>query len=93
MPLLPRVTSSQRIARTPSPRLCATVVAVAPAAARYAGFSTRRALWTALLLSGGMAGLAGALEVAGPLGQQQTRRLRELLEAALSATPNVVDPV
>jgi simple sugar transport system permease protein len=26
-------------------------------------------LWTALLLSGGMAGLAGALEVAGPLGQ------------------------
>ena len=42
---------------------------VAPAAARYAGFSSRRALWTALLLSGGMAGLAGALEVAGPLGQ------------------------
>jgi simple sugar transport system permease protein len=26
-------------------------------------------LWTALLLSGGMAGLAGGLEVAGPLGQ------------------------
>ena len=42
---------------------------LAPAAARYAGFSSRRALWTALLLSGGMAGLAGALEVAGPLGQ------------------------
>jgi general nucleoside transport system permease protein len=42
---------------------------LAPAAARYAGFSSRRALWMALLLSGGMAGLAGALEVAGPLGQ------------------------
>jgi general nucleoside transport system permease protein len=34
-----------------------------------AGFSSRKALWTALLISGGMAGLAGALEVAGPLGQ------------------------
>jgi ABC-type uncharacterized transport system permease subunit len=42
---------------------------LAPAAARYAGFSSRRALWTALLLSGAMAGLAGAFEVAGPLGQ------------------------
>jgi simple sugar transport system permease protein len=42
---------------------------LAPAAARYAGFSSRKALWTALLLSGGMAGLAGALEAAGPLGQ------------------------
>jgi simple sugar transport system permease protein len=38
-------------------------------AARYAGFSSRRALWTALLVSGGLAGLAGAFEVAGPLGQ------------------------
>lgn len=42
---------------------------LAPAAARYAGFSSRRALWTALLLSGGMAGLAGAMEAAGPLRQ------------------------
>jgi simple sugar transport system permease protein len=42
---------------------------LAPAAARYAGFSSRKALWTALLVSGGMAGLAGALEVAGPIGQ------------------------
>jgi general nucleoside transport system permease protein len=41
----------------------------APAAARYAGFSSRRALWTALLVSGGAAGLAGGLEVAGPIGQ------------------------
>lgn len=42
---------------------------LAPAAARYAGFSSRRALWVALLVSGGAAGLAGGLEVAGPLGQ------------------------
>ncbi len=42
---------------------------LAPAAARYAGFSSRRALWVALLVSGGAAGLAGALEVAGPVGQ------------------------
>jgi general nucleoside transport system permease protein len=42
---------------------------LAPAAARYAGFSSRKALWIALLTSGGAAGLAGALEVAGPLGQ------------------------
>jgi general nucleoside transport system permease protein len=42
---------------------------LAPMAARYAGFSSRSALWTALLFSGGMAGLAGGLEAAGPLGQ------------------------
>lgn len=42
---------------------------LAPDAARYAGFSSRKALWIALLVSGGCAGLAGALEVAGPIGQ------------------------
>jgi simple sugar transport system permease protein len=42
---------------------------LAPAAARYAGFSSRKALWVALMVSGGAAGLAGALEVAGPIGQ------------------------
>jgi ABC-type uncharacterized transport system permease subunit len=45
------------------------VSGLAPAAARYAGFSSRPALWVALLVSGGAAGLAGALEVAGPIGQ------------------------
>jgi simple sugar transport system permease protein len=40
-----------------------------PPAARHAGYSARRALWLACLISGGLAGLAGALEVAGPLGQ------------------------
>ncbi len=42
---------------------------LAPAAARYGGFSSRKALWTALLLSGGMAGLAGGLDAVGPQGQ------------------------
>jgi simple sugar transport system permease protein len=42
---------------------------LAPAAARYAGFSTRQSLWTVLLLSGGLAGLAGALDAIGPLQQ------------------------
>lgn len=41
----------------------------APAAARYAGFSARSSLWSALLISGGFAGLAGAFEVTGPIGQ------------------------
>lgn len=42
---------------------------LAPAAARYAGFSSRAAIWTTMLASGAMAGLAGALEAAGPLRQ------------------------
>jgi simple sugar transport system permease protein len=42
---------------------------LAPAAARYAGFSARGALWIALLASGALAGLAGAMEVAGPIRQ------------------------
>ena len=41
----------------------------APAAARYAGFSARFAVWTTLLLSGALAGVAGAFEAAGPMGQ------------------------
>jgi general nucleoside transport system permease protein len=45
---------------------------LAPRAARYAGFSSPAALWTTLLVSGGAAGLAGALEVAGPVGQLTT---------------------
>ncbi len=51
------------------PGFAQQVGGLAPAAARYAGFSSRRALWVALLVSGGLAGLAGALEVAGPIGQ------------------------
>ncbi len=45
------------------------VVGLAPRAAHYAGFSNRRALWISLLISGALAGLAGGLEVAGPIGQ------------------------
>jgi ABC-type uncharacterized transport system permease subunit len=48
------------------------VTGLAPYAARYAGFSSRTTLWTAFLVSGAMAGLAGALEVAGPVGQLTT---------------------
>jgi simple sugar transport system permease protein len=42
---------------------------LAPLAARYAGFSESRAVWTALLVGGAAAGLAGVGEAAGPLGQ------------------------
>jgi ABC-type uncharacterized transport system permease subunit len=45
------------------------VAGLAPLAARYAGFSERRLLWFALLLSGALAGLAGGIEAAGPVGQ------------------------
>ncbi|CAN5259488.1 ABC transporter permease [soil metagenome] len=42
---------------------------MAPQAARYAGFSDRKALWTVLLISGATAGLAGVIETIGPVGQ------------------------
>ena len=45
------------------------VVGLAPRAAHYAGFSNRAVLWFVLLFSGALAGLAGGLEVTGPLGQ------------------------
>lgn len=45
------------------------VVGLAPAAARFAGFSRGRTVWFSLLLSGGLAGLAGTFETAGPIGQ------------------------
>ena len=44
---------------------------LAPRAASYAGFSERRAVWIGLLIGGCAAGLAGACEVSGPLGQLQ----------------------
>lgn len=47
------------------------VAGLAPAAAAYAGFSERRNIWLALLISGATAGLAGIAEVAGPIGQLQ----------------------
>jgi len=44
---------------------------LAPRAAGYAGFKESRAIWLSLLIGGCAAGLAGAAEVAGPLGQLQ----------------------
>lgn len=41
----------------------------APLAARYAGFSARRTVWVSLVVSGLTAGIAGAAEAAGPVGQ------------------------
>ena len=45
------------------------VIGLAPEAAGYAGFSQKRTIWLCMLLSGGLAGLAGLGEVAGPIGQ------------------------
>ena len=45
------------------------VIGMAPAAASFAGFKQKKLIWITLLFSGGTAGLAGALEVAGPIGQ------------------------
>ncbi|GGD36805.1 ABC transporter permease [Aureimonas glaciei] len=45
------------------------VVGLAPNAARYGGFREKRTIWLALMAGGGFAGLAGAIEVAGPFGQ------------------------
>jgi ABC-type uncharacterized transport system permease subunit len=42
------------------------VVGAAPHAARYGGFSENKTIWLAMLVSGGLAGFAGMLEVAGP---------------------------
>ena len=46
-----------------------SVGGAAPAAARFAGFSGSASIWTGLLISGALAGLAGVTIVAGPLGQ------------------------
>ncbi len=39
------------------------------AAARYAGFKSKRLVWLSFIIGGGAAGLAGVNEVAGPIGQ------------------------
>ncbi|MGF1476223.1 MAG: ABC transporter permease [Geminicoccaceae bacterium] len=44
-------------------------VGQASQAAAFAGFSQKRTIWFCLLLSGGLAGLAGLFEIAGPIGQ------------------------
>ncbi|MFT0893203.1 ABC transporter permease [Pseudochelatococcus sp. G4_1912] len=45
------------------------VVGDAPQAARFAGFNARQMTWLAFLIGGGAAGMAGAFEAAGPIGQ------------------------
>jgi len=45
------------------------VIGDAPAAGEHAGFSPKKIIWITLLMSGGAAGLAGAIEVSGPIGQ------------------------
>lgn len=40
-----------------------------PAAAKMAGFGRGKMIWFALLVAGALAGLAGAVEVTGPIGQ------------------------
>ncbi|MFC0239258.1 ABC transporter permease [Rhodopseudomonas telluris] len=47
------------------------VVGAAPRAARFAGFSAERLTLTTFAISGALAGLAGILEVAGPVGHLQ----------------------
>jgi ABC-type uncharacterized transport system permease subunit len=48
------------------------VLGQATRAARFAGFSENRLVWVAMLISGGLAGLAGVLEATGTLGQLTT---------------------
>jgi ABC-type uncharacterized transport system permease subunit len=45
------------------------VMGDAPDAGTHAGFSQNKVIWMTLLMSGGAAGLAGVIEVAGPIGQ------------------------
>ena len=47
------------------------VAGLAPSAARYTGVHFNRMVWYVLLGAGGLAGLAGTIEVAGPIGQLQ----------------------
>ncbi len=47
------------------------VSGLAPHAARYTGVRSDRMVWYVLLGAGGLAGLAGIIEVAGPIGQVQ----------------------
>ena len=44
-------------------------VGAAPNAARYGGFDASRTVWSTLMISGGMAGLAGVLEAMSQFGQ------------------------
>ncbi len=49
-----------------------SVLGQAPRAGAFAGFSRKRMILIAFLISGGLAGLAGIAEVAGPIGMLRT---------------------
>jgi simple sugar transport system permease protein len=57
----------------------------APRAGGFAGFSSARAVWIAMLVSGGLAGLAGAIEVSGAI-----RRLQPDIGATYGFTAIIV---
>jgi general nucleoside transport system permease protein len=48
------------------------VIGSSQSAAEYAGIESDRIIWLSLLISGGLAGLAGICEVLGPIGQLRT---------------------
>ena len=54
------------------------VTGLAEGAARYAGFSTARAVWIGMLAGGFTAGIAGVGEIAGPLGTDLSDRVARL---------------
>ncbi len=45
------------------------VIGMAPRAAGFAGYKEKKIIWLTLMMSGGAAGLAGMIEVSGPIGQ------------------------
>tara|TARA_B110000444_G_scaffold171385_1_gene160114 strand:- start:3397 stop:4470 length:1074 start_codon:yes stop_codon:yes gene_type:complete len=45
------------------------VLGMAPMASKFAGFKDKQIIWSSFLISGGMAGIAGIIEVSGPIGQ------------------------
>lgn len=45
------------------------VIGLAPMAASFAGYKEKKIIWLTLMISGGTAGLAGMIEVSGPIGQ------------------------
>jgi ABC-type uncharacterized transport system permease subunit len=45
------------------------VLGLAPMAARYGGMSQKKLVWASFFIGGGAAGIAGMIEVAGPIGQ------------------------
>ena len=45
------------------------VMGQSPKAASFAGFAEKKVVWICLMISGGLAGLAGIFEAAGPVGQ------------------------